>query len=58
MKKAIITTFLATVSLAIFAQKPGPLLLNPTNHTLVMIDFEGQMAFATRNIPMNELEII
>lgn len=29
---------------------PGPLLLNPTDHTLVMIDFQSQMAFATKSI--------
>lgn len=29
---------------------PGPKLLNPTNHTLVMIDFQSQMAFATHSI--------
>ena len=35
--------------------KPSPQLLSPTNHTLVLIDFEGQMAFATKSISMNEL---
>lgn len=35
--------------------KPSPDLLTPDNHVLVLIDFEGQMAFATKNIPMNEL---
>ena len=29
---------------------PGPALLTPKNHTLIMIDFQGQMAFATRSI--------
>ncbi|MBR0681879.1 hydrolase [Roseomonas eburnea] len=29
---------------------PGPKLLTPSNHVLVMIDFQSQMAFATRNI--------
>ena len=38
-----------------FAQKPGPALLNPTNHALVLIDYEGQMAFATANIPIDQL---
>ncbi|MBC7889084.1 MAG: hydrolase [Ferruginibacter sp.] len=37
------------------AQKPSPALLNPTNHALVMIDHEGQMAFATKSITMEEL---
>ena len=29
---------------------PGSQLLNPTNHALVMIDFQSQMAFATKSI--------
>ncbi len=37
------------------AQKPGPGLLNPTNHTLVLIDNEGQMAFATKSISIDQL---
>lgn len=35
--------------------KPSPHLLAPDNHTLVLIDYEGQMAFATKNIDMTEL---
>jgi nicotinamidase-related amidase len=35
--------------------KPSPQLLTPTNHALVLIDFEGQMAFATKSISMTEL---
>ncbi|MTH17649.1 hydrolase [Flavobacterium sp. LC2016-01] len=35
--------------------KPSVNLLSPDNHALVLIDFEGQMAFATSNIPLNEL---
>lgn len=38
-----------------FAQKPGPALLNPTNHALVLIDYEGQMAFATNSIAIDVL---
>jgi nicotinamidase-related amidase len=30
--------------------KPGPKLLSPGDHTLVMIDFQSQMAFATKSI--------
>lgn len=37
------------------AQKPSPQLLNPANHALVLIDFEGQMAFATQSIPIDHL---
>lgn len=29
---------------------PGKTLLSPTNHALVMIDFQSQMAFATKSI--------
>lgn len=35
--------------------KPSSNLLSPENHALVLIDFEGQMAFATKSISMNEL---
>lgn len=55
MKKVILTIALGVASLITFAQKPSPELLNPTNHSLVLIDHEGQMAFATHSIPMNEL---
>ena len=29
---------------------PGPTLLNPQDHTLILIDFQSQMAFATHSI--------
>ena len=29
---------------------PGKTLLSPSDHTLIMIDFQSQMAFATRSI--------
>jgi len=35
--------------------KPSPDLLSPDNHTLVLIDFEGQMGFATKSISISEL---
>ena len=34
---------------------PSPNLLSPSNHALVLIDFEGQMAFATKSIALSEL---
>jgi nicotinamidase-related amidase len=34
---------------------PGRLLLNPADHTLVLIDFQSQMAFATQSIDIVEL---
>ena len=36
-------TFTATAA-------PGPGLLTPSDHTLIMIDFQSQMAFATKSI--------
>ncbi|MBE8724392.1 isochorismatase family protein [Flavobacterium hungaricum] len=50
MKKNLFTAVLILISLSVSAQKPSPSLLNPTNHTLVMIDYQSQMAFATKNI--------
>ncbi|MGV2290177.1 hydrolase [Trinickia sp. YCB016] len=35
--------------------QPGKTLLNPTNHTLIMIDFQSQMSFATKSIDANVL---
>jgi nicotinamidase-related amidase len=35
--------------------KPSPELLSPLNHALFLIDFEGQMAFATKSISIAEL---
>lgn len=40
-----------------FFMKPSPDLLTPDNHTLVLIDFEGQMAFATTSISISQLRI-
>ncbi|PZR25263.1 MAG: hydrolase [Citrobacter freundii] len=37
------------------AQKPSTELLNPTNHALVLIDHESQMAFAVKNIDIDQL---
>lgn len=55
MKKLILTTVILLAGLCGFAQKPSPALLNPTNHALVLIDFEGQMAFATNSIQIDKL---
>ena len=35
--------------------KPSPHLLAPDNHVLILVDFEGQMGFATKSIPLSEL---
>ncbi len=34
---------------------PGPLLLTPQDHTLILIDHQSQMAFATHSISATEL---
>lgn len=55
MKKLILSFAAGLLSFATMAQNPGKSLLNPTNHALVLIDHEGQMAFATKSISMEEL---
>lgn len=55
MKKVVLSLVVGFTALTGFAQKPSPNLLNPTNHTLVLIDHEGQMAFATKSIYAIEL---
>lgn len=55
MKKIILLIVVAMSSLIGFAQKPSPQLLNPKNHTLVLVDHESQMAFAVGNIPVDQL---
>lgn len=55
MKKLFLTAALVLASATAFAQKPAPALLNPTNHSLVLIDYEGQMTFATASIPIDQL---
>jgi nicotinamidase-related amidase len=55
MKKSILSAAFLVLSIVTYGQKPSPELLNPTNHALVMIDHEGQMAFATNSIPTDVL---
>src|SRR5688572_2832865 len=55
MKKTILCIAAGFLSAVGFAQKPSPELLNPTNHSLLLIDHEGQMAFATHSISATEL---
>ena len=55
MKTTILSFTIGLISLTATAQKPSPALLNPTNHTLVLIDHESQMAFATKSITTEEL---
>lgn len=59
MKKIVskigLLALLMVTSVAVFAQKPSPRLLTPANHTLVLVDYEGQMAFATKSIGISDL---
>jgi nicotinamidase-related amidase len=55
MKNFSLTAVLILSAIAGFSQKPGAALLNPTNHALVLIDYEGQMVFATSSIPIDQL---
>jgi nicotinamidase-related amidase len=68
MKKLKVTIVAVFISMTTFAQwdmyNPNPNndpanaskeLLNPTNHTLLMIDHESQMAFAVESQPIEEL---
>lgn len=50
--KTIKLTFVLLIAMttSVFAQKPSPELLTPTNHSLLLIDHEGQMAFAVNGI--------
>ncbi|MBE4948054.1 hydrolase [Chryseobacterium culicis] len=55
MKKLFLSLAAGLVSFTASAQNPGKSLLNPSNHAVVLIDHEGQMAFATKSISMEEL---
>jgi len=55
MKQLIKTTAILLLAVNVYAQKPSPELLSPSNHALVLIDNEGQMAFASQSIPIDQL---
>ncbi|WP_299366174.1 hydrolase [Winogradskyella sp.] len=65
LKLTIVALLISTVSFAQWTQyNPNPVnepsnaaeqVLNPTNHTLILIDHEGQMAFAVESQPIEEL---
>jgi nicotinamidase-related amidase len=55
MKRTLLIAIFGLGTLWAFAQKPSAALLNPINHALVLIDYEGQMAFATKNIAIEQL---
>lgn len=50
MTNANTTTAANTTARPVAYAKPGATLLNADDHTLVMIDFQSQMAFATHSI--------
>lgn len=51
----IMTIAIVGFTFAAQAGKPGKQLLTPSNHTLILIDHQPQMAFATRSIDIQEL---
>ena len=55
MKNLFLTAAVLFTTVSAFAQKPAPALLSPTNHSLVLIDYEGQMTFATASIAIDQL---
>lgn len=59
MKKVFNTSFCMFIALmlilTVHAQKPSSELLTPSNHVLVMIDHESQMAFPVANIGVEVL---
>lgn len=55
MKKLILSAFISLASIQGFTQKPSPALLTPTNHALVLIDYESQMAFPLQSITVDQL---
>lgn len=55
MKKNSFLILFGFIPAFLFAQKPSPDLLTPFNHSLLLIDHEGQMAFATHSISTTEL---
>jgi nicotinamidase-related amidase len=53
MKRIMFLTAISFLfSAKTFAQKPASRLLDPANHTLVLIDHQPQMAFATQSHPI------
>jgi nicotinamidase-related amidase len=58
MKKIMKATWLLALLVLVqtgYTQKPSPELLTPTNHSLILIDHESQMAFAVKSIDIEEL---
>lgn len=55
VKFALPIVMAVTAAAPSFAAKPSDKLLTPNNHTLILIDHQPQMAFATRSIDISEL---
>lgn len=55
MKRNFLTAIIVCISYCTYAQKPSASLLTPTNHTLLLVDYEGQMAFPTKSIDIGAL---
>jgi nicotinamidase-related amidase len=55
LKVALPVVMAFAASAPSFAAKPSEKLLPPKNHTLILIDHQPQMAFATRSIDIAEL---
>jgi len=55
MKKYLIAILIMAAPFTVSAQKPSPELITPTNHMLVMVDYQGQMVFALHSIPVEQL---
>ena len=55
MKRILLTAVIVFISFCTYAQKPSASLLTPANHTLVLVDYEGQMAFPTKSIDIGAL---
>ncbi len=53
--KLFIAALLLIVATSVWAQKPAARLLTPTNHTLILIDHQPQMAFPVISIKVVEL---
>jgi len=53
--KAALTSVIAFAAIQASAGAPGKTLLTPSNHTLMLIDHQPQMAFAVRSIDVQEL---
>lgn len=52
---SIAAIFSSTMIGTVFAEAPASSLLTPDNHTVILIDHQPQMAFATRSIDVAEM---